>query len=143
MATQIFTISESVEVRRHFSLMLVDGDDGITPETGEATGQPQIKKAGEASWTNTEETLNHIGNGHYDVVLSAAELNTFGTFSVRYKSANTAEFQDVGYVQASGEVSLDEIKQMLVKIQQKVNWIEHIMQRQQQHAIQQREVSVT
>ena len=94
---QTFTLSEATAARRRFFLHLVDATDGITPETGEAAGQPQVSQNG-AAFANTTATLTAVANGLYYVELTAAELNTLGKVIVRYKSANTAEFQDVGMV---------------------------------------------
>ncbi len=85
-----YKVSESNSSRRGIMLYCVDATDGITPETGEAGGQPQLSKQG-AAWSNTAATLTAIGNGWYYVVLTAAELDTPGRLMVRYKSANTAE----------------------------------------------------
>jgi hypothetical protein len=82
--------SEGTAARRQVYLHLVDAADGMTPETGEASGQPQVSKNG-GSWTNTTNTLVAIGNGRYYVELTATELNTLGNVQVRYKSGNTAE----------------------------------------------------
>jgi hypothetical protein len=95
----IFTQSEGPAARRRFPVYLVDATDGITPETGESGGQPQISKAGGA-WGNTTATLSALGNGGYYVELTATELDTLGTIQVRYKSANTAEFNAPGVVVA-------------------------------------------
>lgn len=95
----IFVQSEATAARRRFPIYLVDATDGITPETGEAGGQPQISKAGGA-WTNTAATLTALGNGAYYVELTATELNTLGGIQVRYKSAATAEFNAPGVVVA-------------------------------------------
>jgi hypothetical protein len=92
-----FKQSESTAARRRFPLFLVDATDHVTPETGEAGGQPQISKNGGA-WTNTTATLTAVGNGHYYVELTAAELDTVGMVSIRYKSANTIEFNASGQV---------------------------------------------
>lgn len=97
-----YTQSEGTAARRRFSLYLVDATDGITPETGEAAGQPQISKAGGA-WANTTATLTALGNGGYYVELTAAELDTLGVIAVRYKSANTAEFQAPAMVVAHNQ----------------------------------------
>lgn len=69
-----------------------DGTDGITPETGEAGGQPQISTNG-AAWTNTGiGTLSAIGNGRYYAELTQAAVATAGDIiETRFKSANTAE----------------------------------------------------
>ncbi len=99
---QQFKQSESTAARRRFYFHLVDASDGLTPETGEAGGQPQISKNGAGS-NNTSATLVAIDtgtNGAYYVELTAAELDTLGVIMVRYKSANTAEFQDIAYVVA-------------------------------------------
>lgn len=141
MAVQTFTQSESVATRRLFFIFCVDATDGITPETGEAGGQPQISINGGA-FANTEATLLAIGNGAYSVQLTTTELATLGKVIVRYKSANTAEFQDVGYVQATGEVSNDAIKALLLSMQQKINWIEHLLQRGEAAAVKQQDISV-
>lgn len=87
-----FTAAEATAARRRLPLYLVDATDGITPETGETGGQPQISVNGGA-WTNTTATLTAVGNGGYYVELTAAELGTAGHIGWRYKSANTAEFQ--------------------------------------------------
>jgi hypothetical protein len=97
--SRLYVQSEGTAARRRFPVYLVDATDGITPETGEAAGQPQISKAG-AAWGNTTATLSAIGNGAYYVELTAAELDTLGSFQVRYKSANTAEFNMDGEVVA-------------------------------------------
>jgi hypothetical protein len=87
----IFLLSEGTAAERRFPIYLVDATDGLTPETGEAAGQPQISKNG-AAFGNTSATLTAVGNGSYYVELTAAELDTLGMIQVRYKSANTAEF---------------------------------------------------
>lgn len=71
---------------------LRDATDGITAETGEAGGQPQISTNGGA-WTNTGiGTLSAIGNGRYYAELTqAAVANAGDVIETRYKSANTAE----------------------------------------------------
>jgi len=71
---------------------LVDVTDGITPETGEAGGQPQISVDG-ASFTATGiGVLVHMGNGQYYAEVTQATVNvTSGLISGRYKSAATLE----------------------------------------------------
>lgn len=93
-----FWQSESTAARRRFDVYLVDATDGLTPETGEAAGQPQISKNGGA-WANTTATLTAVGNGAYYVELTATELDTLGGIQVRYKSANTAEFNGIARVE--------------------------------------------
>lgn len=92
-----FQVSEATAAQRRFPLYLVDATDGITPETGEAAGQPQISKNG-AAFANTSATLTAIGNGSYYVELTAGELDTLGMVTIRFKSANTAEFSLTGQV---------------------------------------------
>jgi len=94
---QIFKQLEAIAALRRFYLFLVDATDGITPETGEAAGQPQISKNG-AAFGNTSATLTAVGNGLYYVELTTSEFDTMGWIAVRYKSANTAEFQALGMV---------------------------------------------
>lgn len=94
---RLYTLSEGTAARRRFPVYLVDATDGLTPETGESGGQAQISKVGGA-WANTTATLTAVGNGHYYVELTATELNTLGYFAIRYKSANTAEFNMDGQV---------------------------------------------
>ena len=96
---QQFKQSESTAVRRYFYLHLVDAADGMTPETGESGGQPQISVNG-AAFASTSATLTAVGNGLYYVALTTSELGNLGVIVVRYKSANTAEFQAVGQVVA-------------------------------------------
>lgn len=82
--------SESTAARRRVFFHLVDATDGMTPETGEAAGQPQISTNG-GSFSNTSATLTAIGNGRYYVELTSGELGTLGNVQLRYKSGNTAE----------------------------------------------------
>jgi hypothetical protein len=69
-----------------------DATDGLTPETGEAGGQPQISTNGGA-WTNTGiGVLVAIGNGRYYAELTQGAVATAGDLiETRYKSANTVE----------------------------------------------------
>jgi hypothetical protein len=85
-----YLLSESTAARRRVYFHLVDATDGITAETGEAAGQPQLSKNG-AAFANTSATLTAIANGRYYVELTAGELDTLGSIQLRYKSANTAE----------------------------------------------------
>lgn len=94
---QIFTRADPIEAHRRFYLFLVDATDGITPETSEANGQPEISVNG-AAFTNTSATLVAIGDGAYYVILTISEIDTYGWIIVRYKSANTAEFQGLAQV---------------------------------------------
>lgn len=92
-----FQVDEATAAQRRFPLYLVDAGDGITAETGEAAGQPQVSKNG-AAFGNTSATLTAIGNGSYYVELTAGELDTLGMVTIRYKSAATAEFSLTGQV---------------------------------------------
>jgi hypothetical protein len=69
---------------------LRDATDHISPETGEAAGQPQISKNG-AAFANSSATLVALDatSGLYKLVLTQAELDTLGYLTVKYKSANT------------------------------------------------------
>lgn len=84
--------NEATAGRRRVYFHCVDATDGITPETGEAGGQPQVSTNGGA-FTNTGiGTLTHLGNGRYYADLTQALVATAGdSIETRYKSANTAE----------------------------------------------------
>lgn len=71
---------------------LTDATDYVTPETGEAGGQPQISTNGGA-WTNTGiGTLTSIGSGSYYADLTTGAVATAGQIVLtRYKSSNTSE----------------------------------------------------
>lgn len=84
---------ETTASRRYVYFSLVDATDGITAETGEAGGQPQVSINGSA-WSNTGVgTLVHIGNGHYYAELTESFVTGLAGSVVltRYKSSNTAE----------------------------------------------------
>ena len=49
--------SEATAAQRRVHFQLVDATDGITAETGEGSGQPQVSKNG-AAFANTSATLN-------------------------------------------------------------------------------------
>ncbi len=84
--------NEATATKRRCYFHLVDATDGITAETGEAAGQPQVSSNG-AAFTNTGiGTLSAIGNGRYYADMTQALVTTAGTqIETRYKSANTAE----------------------------------------------------
>lgn len=84
--------NEATAARRRVYFHLVDYVDGMTPETGEAGGQPQVSVDG-GSWTDTGiGVLTHIGNGRYYADLTQALVNVDdAVIQTRYKSANTAE----------------------------------------------------
>ena len=74
---QVFYQTEITAARRRCYLFLVDATDGITPEVGEAAGQPQISING-AGFGNTTNTLVAVGNGSYYVELTVAEVSILG-----------------------------------------------------------------
>ncbi len=88
---KLIKANESAASRRRVFFHLVD-PDGVTPETGEAGGQPQISSDG-GGWTDTGiGTLSAVGNGRYYAELTQSAVETAGTsIETRYKSANTAE----------------------------------------------------
>jgi hypothetical protein len=92
MSKLLVHANEATAAQRRVYFHLVDATDGITAETGEAGGQPQISSDGGA-WTNTGiGTLSAIGNGRYYADLTQTAVQTAGTqIETRYKSANTAE----------------------------------------------------
>lgn len=92
MSSLLVKFNEATAARRRVCFHLVDATDGITAETGEAGGQPQVSVNG-AAWTNTGiGTLSAIGNGRYYADLTQALVGTAGDLiETRYKSANTAE----------------------------------------------------
>jgi hypothetical protein len=91
-AARLVFANQSTAANRRVYCQLVDVTDGMTPETGEAGGQPQVSTNG-AAWTDTGiGTLTHIGNGRYYADLTQVLVATAETWiAVRYKSANTAE----------------------------------------------------
>lgn len=94
-----FQQSEATAAQRRFPVYLVDVTDGITPEDGENGGQPQVSENG-AAFANTSGVLVFLAEGFYYVELTAAELGTLGMLTIRYKSANTVEFNLTGQVVA-------------------------------------------
>ena len=86
--------NEATAARRRVYFHCVDATDGITPEIGEAGGQPEISIDG-AGWTSAGAVIGvlvAIGNGRYYATLSQAAVNLDdAVISTRYKSANTAE----------------------------------------------------
>jgi len=92
MATIPVKKNEATAARRRVYFHCVDATDGMSPETGEAGGQPQISVDG-ASWTNTGiGVLSAIGNGRYYADLTQTVTNVDdAVICTRYKSANTAE----------------------------------------------------
>jgi hypothetical protein len=84
--------NQATAAKRRVYFFLVDLTDGLTPETGEGGGQPEISTNGGAFTSTGIGTLTHIGNGHYYADLTQAAVATAGDVIVtRYSSANTAE----------------------------------------------------
>ena len=125
-----YTLSEPEAKLREFALFLVDVSDLKTPITTEAGNVCQLRKPGEISWTNTESVLVHIGDGHYIIGLTVAELDEVGFFSLRYPEGNAVEFQDTGKVIASSaDISLDEINHKLDKVGARLKHIEFLIKK--------------
>lgn len=84
--------NESTATLRRIYFFCVDATDGITPETGEAGGQPQLSING-AAWANSTNVLVAISDGHYYLEISQTETNIAvqSIIRSRYKSANTTE----------------------------------------------------
>ena len=95
----VLKLNETTPALRRVPIHLVDATDGISPELGEAAGQPQLSKNG-ATAGNTSATLVSVGNGLYYVELTQPELDTPGFGVIRYKSVETAEAQVVFQVAA-------------------------------------------
>jgi len=121
-----FTIGETLAAKRRFPLFLVDDTDGSTPEDGEDAGQPQISINGGA-FNSTFNLLVFISDGAYYVELTVLELNTLGIIRIRYKSANTREFQMPADVLPGGDSSIDELKSLMLRNLRKTNRIEQLL----------------
>lgn len=91
-ALHYIKVNESISARRRIFFHLVDAADGITPELGEAGGQPQISTNGAAFTSTGIGALTSIGFGRYYADLTEAAVANIGdSIETRYKSANTAE----------------------------------------------------
>jgi len=84
---------EATAARRRIPVYLVDVTDGITPEPGEAGGQPEIIK-NDGTKENTGGVLvdDDATNGSYYVELSLGNVDIEASAKVTYKSAATAQF---------------------------------------------------
>lgn len=78
---------DPIAARRRVPLYLEDATGA--PVTGES-GTPQFSVNGGA-FAATTAALTEVGNGHYYVELTAAELSTLGKLVVRYRSQSTIE----------------------------------------------------
>jgi len=137
-----YTQNQTVSTKREFLLYLVHPTTK-DPATTEGGQQPQIRKPGEITWTNTAELLVHTGNGHYVLTLASTELDTLGIFSIRYARATFAfEFQDGGMVNTLADTNNETLKQMLLKMQQQLNWITHVIQQDQATALAETELNI-
>lgn len=85
-------VNEATASQRRVYFHLVDVTDGMTPEVGEAGGQPQVSIDGAAFADAGIGVLVAVGNGRYYAELAQATVATAGSIiQTRYKSANTAE----------------------------------------------------
>lgn len=93
MARNTLYVKDYKANRRLVHVWCVDATDGITPETGEASGQPQISKNG-AAFANTTATLtaHDATKGLYKLQLSTTDTDTAGVLRLTYKSSATAVF---------------------------------------------------
>jgi len=82
---------ETTAARKRVYFQCVDASDGMTPETGEAGGQPQISTDGAAFADAGIGVLVAIGNGRYYAELTDAAVASEAVIESRYKSAETAE----------------------------------------------------
>lgn len=84
--------NQATASKRRVYFHMVDGVDGITAETGESGGQPQVSTNGGA-WTDTGiSVVTSIGFGRYYADLTQAAVATAGdVVETRYKSSATAE----------------------------------------------------
>lgn len=82
---------ETNVTRRRIFFQCVNAVDGLTPELGEAGGQPQISVSGTAWVSANIGTLVSIGFGRYYAQLGTLAVGVPCVIESRYKSANTAE----------------------------------------------------
>lgn len=100
---RIIKVSEDSAESLRAYFHIVDVTDGMTPETGEEGGQPEVSVNGAGFTAGGIGTLAAIGYGRYYADLSSDIVGTAGyCIETRYKSANTAEcpgdsFQVVGF----------------------------------------------
>ena len=101
--------NEATAARRRMYFYCVDAADGMTPETAEAGGQPQISIDG-AAWTNDGiGVLVAVGSGEYYAEVTQATLDAANRVILgRYKSADTAEARAIPLqVFDAGELDID------------------------------------
>ncbi len=83
---QLVKQSESDAAERRIILFVVDATDGITAETGEASGTTEILLPGATALVDAG-TLTAVGTtGHYWVEPVQASFATVGVARLRYKS---------------------------------------------------------
>ena len=105
--------------RRRVYFQLNDQTDGVTPEAGEAGGQPSISKLGAAAVTTDVGVLvaTDAAKGLYYSELGEGALDTIGRHRMIYDSGNTAVADEVievvphpylhdGLAQAGGSSSI-------------------------------------
>lgn len=138
-AEQYFTRGESSSAKRLFYFFLTS--DGIVPAIGETGGQPTISINGGAS-VNTSSTLVHIDNGGYYVLLSSGEVGTLGKILVRYDSAGTVEFKDIGLIASpSSSDDISSVRNMLHRLILTTNWLKWKLEQTTRKTQQQGEVT--
>jgi hypothetical protein len=104
--------NEAVAKYRRVYFKLVDATDLKTAEPGEADGQPYISFNG-ADYVTTENVLVAISSGTYGsyyVELTPDEVNNEKGCLIRYKSANTAEFEDVVFFEVQDDTIINQIR---------------------------------
>ena len=89
---KLIKIGETTASKKRVQFLCVDASDGMTPEIGEAGGQPEISWNGGAYTSTGIGVLVDLGDGNYYAELTDGVLATTGvTIHPRYKSANTLE----------------------------------------------------
>ena len=89
---KLIKVGETTASKKRVQFLCVDASDGMTPEIGEAGGQPEISWNGGAYTSTGIGVLVDLGDGNYYAELTDGVLATTGvTIHPRYKSANTLE----------------------------------------------------
>ena len=89
---KLIKVGETTASKKRVQFLCVDASDGMTPEIGEAGGQPELSWNGGAYTSVGIGVLVDLGDGNYYAELTDGVLATTGvTIHPRYKSANTLE----------------------------------------------------
>jgi hypothetical protein len=86
--------NEADNTLRRIFFQCFDATDGMTPEEGEANGQPEISYPTAETFSSSGiGVLVHMGSGRYYAELDQAtvDIPVFSVIESRYKSANTTE----------------------------------------------------